>query len=200
MLGRGWDDFAAYRTDVVLLCFIHPLLGIVLVRLVFGYGVLPLLFPVASGFALVGPAATVGLYEMSRRREQGHAVSWLASRVVYAPPLWCHPDAVGVGFLFAVLVLTISAISFPPLLARSTGLPEAIGASVRAVVMNPAPMAAWGLVVVADLVAGSIPLFRGLAVVLPVLGHATWHLNRLMVRPAAVRISISRRQSGVRTS
>ncbi len=85
VLGRGWDDFAAYRTDVVLLCFIHPLLGIVLVRLVFGYGVLPLLFPVASGFALVGPAATVGLYEMSRRREQGHAVSWLASRVVYAP-------------------------------------------------------------------------------------------------------------------
>ena len=70
-LARGIDDFAAFRGDVVFLVFIYPLAGLVLARLIFGYGLLPLLFPLASGFALIGPIAAVGLYEMSRRREAG---------------------------------------------------------------------------------------------------------------------------------
>ena len=74
-LARGFDDFAAYRTDVIVLCLIYPVIGLVLARLAFGYGMLPLLFPLASGFALVGPIAAVGLYEMSRRRERGD-VAW----------------------------------------------------------------------------------------------------------------------------
>ena len=65
-LARGFDDFAAYRTDVIFLCVIYPVIGLVLARLAFGYGMLPLLFPLASGFALVGPFAAIGLYEMSR--------------------------------------------------------------------------------------------------------------------------------------
>jgi uncharacterized membrane protein len=46
------------------------------------------------------------------------------------------------------------------------------------VLANPVPMAAWGLIVAGSLVLGSIPLFVGLAFVMPVLGHATWHLYR----------------------
>src|SRR5437763_10257795 len=75
-LRRGLDDFAAFRTDVAFLCVIYPLAGLVLARLAFGYDMLPLLFPLASGFALIGPVAAVGLYEMSRRREAGLDAGW----------------------------------------------------------------------------------------------------------------------------
>src|SRR5712672_3273791 len=88
VLARGLDDFGAYRTDVIFLCVIYPIVGLVLARLAFGYEMLPLVFPLASGFALVGPLAAVGLYEMSRRREAGMVVTWAdALEVVRAPSL-----------------------------------------------------------------------------------------------------------------
>jgi uncharacterized membrane protein len=88
---------------------------------------------------------------------------------------------VGVGFLFAVLAMAISVVSFPMLIDRDVGLDTAIATSVRAVKQNPVPMAAWGLIVAASLVLGSIPLFIGLVAVVPILGHATWHLYRRLV-------------------
>jgi uncharacterized membrane protein len=87
----------------------------------------------------------------------------------------------GIGFLFALLVLLISVVSFPLLLDRDVGFGAAVWTSVRAVTVNPIPMALWGLVVAAGLLVGSIPLFLGLIIVLPVLGHATWHLYRKVV-------------------
>src|SRR3546814_10935765 len=60
VLARGLGDFATYRTDVIFLCIVYPIAGLVLARLTFGYDMLPLLFPLASGFALPGPAAPVG--------------------------------------------------------------------------------------------------------------------------------------------
>ena len=77
------------------------------------------------------------------------------------------------GFVFAVIVLATTVISFPLL-------------PVRAVAANPGPMAVWGLIVAALLIVGSIPLFAGLAVVVPILGHATWHLYRKVVEPSDV--------------
>jgi uncharacterized membrane protein len=85
--------------------------------------------------------------------------------------------------LFAALVLAISAISFPLLLDRDVGAAVAVHTSLRVIAANPLPMALWGLIVAAALVIGSIPFFVGLTVVVPVLGHATWHLYRRTVEP-----------------
>jgi uncharacterized membrane protein len=232
-LRRGLADFEANRTDVIFLCVIYPVLGLVLGRVASGYGLLPLVFPLASGFALVGPFAAIGLNEMSRRRERGGEVRWVdafgvlrapsigsiallglmlislfllwlvAAQIIYNVTLGPQAPAsvasflgdvlgtdagwtmivvgIGVGFLFAVLVLSISVVSFPLLLDRDVGIGTAISTSVRAVAANPGVMAVWGFVVACALVLGSVPLFVGLVVVLPVLGHATWHLYRKVV-------------------
>lgn len=229
----GLADFGAYRTDVIFLALIYPIAGVILARAAVSYDMLPLIFPLASGFVLIGPLAAIGLYEMSRRREQGQDVTWVAAfgavrspaiaaiaalglllaaifiawlfaaQAIYAATLGPEPPVAlasfirdvfttrdglimivagcGVGFLFAVAVLAISVVSFPLLLDQDVAVHTAIATSVRAVVANPREMAAWGLIVVGSLVLGSIPLFVGLIVVMPVLGHATWHLYRRLI-------------------
>jgi uncharacterized membrane protein len=87
----------------------------------------------------------------------------------------------GVGFLFAVAVLTISVVSFPMLLDKDVDAATAVLTSVRAVIANPMTMAMWGLIVAVGLALGSLPCLVGLAIVLPVLGHSTWHLYRKVV-------------------
>jgi uncharacterized membrane protein len=232
-LAKGLDDFAASRSDVIFLCLIYPVAGLVLARLAFGYDMLPLLFPLVSGFALVGPVAGIGLYEMSRRREQNLSAGggdafgvvhspafgsivllglvlfavyllWLAvANVIYDLTLGPEPPVsiaafshdvfvtargwamivvgIGVGFLFALLVLAISVVSFPLLIDRDVDVDTAVRTSLRACLASPGPMALWGLIVAAGLVVGSIPALLGLIVIMPVLGHATWHLYRRVV-------------------
>jgi len=87
----------------------------------------------------------------------------------------------GVGLVFAAVVMSISVVAFPMMLDREASVGEAVATSVRAVVANPVPMLAWGLVVLGLFVLGCLPLFVGLAVVMPILGHATWHLYRRLV-------------------
>jgi uncharacterized membrane protein len=89
----------------------------------------------------------------------------------------------GVGFLFAALTSTISAVSFPLLLDRDVGAAVALLTSIRVVATNPETMALWGLIITALLVIGSVTFFLGLTVVIPVLGHATWHLYRKAIEP-----------------
>jgi uncharacterized membrane protein len=234
-LRLGWEDFKAVPSHAIVLCVIYPVLGLVLFRMVLGYSVLPLLFPLAAGFTLIGPFAAIGLYELSRRRERGEqAAAWDAIQVLRAPsfgamlelgtlllilfivwiatadaiyiatfgnaPAASIPDfathvlttpkgwflifvGCGVGFLFAVVALCVSAVSFPLMLDRHATAIDSIRMSLRAVMKNPLAMAVWGLIVAALLVIGSLPFFVGLAVVLPLLGHATWHLYRKVVEP-----------------
>ena len=110
-----------------------------------------------------------------------------------------------IGFIFAVVVLCTTVIAFPLLLDRDVGAYEAIYTSVRAVLANPVTMAIWGLIVAVLLIIGSLPVFVGLAVVLPILGHATWHLYRKLVeaavaqrpeRPEESRLSLLFRDEG----
>src|SRR6202049_1382308 len=85
-LRLGWEDFKAVPSHAIVLCVIYPVLGLVLFRMVLGYSVLPLLFPLAAGFTLIGPFAALGLYELSRRRERGEeAAAWNAVHVLRAP-------------------------------------------------------------------------------------------------------------------
>src|SRR5215475_4840478 len=87
-LRLGWEDFKEMPSHAIVLCVIYPVLGLALFRLVLGYSVLPLLFPLAAGFTLIGPFAALGLYELSRRRERGEeAAAWDAIRVLRAPSL-----------------------------------------------------------------------------------------------------------------
>jgi uncharacterized membrane protein len=235
-LTRGLDDFSAMPSHAIFLCLIYPLVGMFLAALMLGYNVLPLIFPIAAGFALLGPIAALHLYELSRRREAGLDVSWgNAFDVLHSPSFpaiaalgvvlfvlflawiataqWLYQSLFGVlrpesmesfardilttstgwklilignavGFVFALVAFTLSVVTFPLLLDRDIGLAEAVATSVRAVAANPVTMAVWGVIVAALLGIGFLTLFVGLAVVIPVLGHATWHLYRRVVEPA----------------
>ncbi len=101
LLARGFADLGAYRTDVVFLCLIYPVVGLVLARFAFDSDLLQLLFPVTFGFALLGPIAAVGLYEMSRQREQGNKASWAAAFGVV------HSPSFGAIVVLGLLLLTI---------------------------------------------------------------------------------------------
>ena len=89
-----------------------------------------------------------------------------------------------VGFLFAAAVLATSVVSFPLLIDRRVGVALAIVTSVRVAQRNPMIIAIWGLIVAALLAIGILPFLLGLVIVLPILGHATWHLYRKAVVPA----------------
>ena len=103
-LRQGWEDFKAVPSHAIILCVIYPVLGLLLARAAFGYAVIPLLFPLAAGFALLGPFAALGLYELSRRRESGEEPSaWDALDVLRSPSFGAM---LGLGTLLLALFVT----------------------------------------------------------------------------------------------
>src|ERR1700740_1015202 len=111
-LRLGWEDFKAVPSHAIILCVIYPVLGLVLARTVLGYSVLPLLFPLAAGFALLGPFAALGLYELSRRREAGLTASAWDSFDVLRTPSFGAMLGLGVLLLalFVAWIMTAQAV------------------------------------------------------------------------------------------
>lgn len=232
-LRRGWEDFKAQPSHLAFIALIYPVAGVLLAHLTVSYNIFPLLFPLLGGFALLGPFAAIGLYEISRRRERGldssweHAfalvrspaigqigllgamltglfVGWLFSAwFIYRSLLGLPPDVTtadflravfttfdgwvmvvvgnSVGLLFAILAFSMSVVAFPHIIDRRVDVATAVKTSIAAVEHNPRVMMVWGLMVTGLLVLGCLPMLIGLIVVMPVLGHATWHLYRKVV-------------------
>ena len=80
-----------------------------------------------------------------------------------------------VGSLFAAIVFSISAFSLPMIVDRKTDMVTAVVTSVNAVLRNKAAMVVWALLIIAAVAAGIVTAFIGLAITLPLIGHATWH-------------------------
>jgi len=234
-LKEGYDDFNAMPTLGVFLAVLYPLFALILTLLLVrnGKDLLHLAFPMVAGLTLIGPAVSVFLFELSRRRERGLDVRWRSAfdfvhTSSFAPILalsilmtllylaWLFmaqflyfglfgedtpisaADFVNqlvttrrggalmvygvlLGFLFAVAALAISVVAFPLLLDKPVSAATAVATSIRAVAANSMVMAVWGVMVAVLLAAGAIVFLLGLAVVLPILGHSTWHLYRKVV-------------------
>lgn len=89
-----------------------------------------------------------------------------------------------VGAALATILFSLTVVSFPLILDRDVDVVTAMITSVRAVGSNTGPMLFWAAVIGALLTVSILPMFLGLLVTLPILGHATWHLYRRVVEPA----------------
>lgn len=237
-LKQGWEDFLDRRGDLIFIGLIYPIAVVFAVLFAFKISILPIIFPLFAGSALLGPIVATGYYEIARRRERDLDARWshffdvikgpagfgivslstvlfllfvawvLAAYTIYFATMGTLPPEtvrtagdfiysvfatseglrmliVGnlVGLGFALVALGISIISFPMLVDKPVGWPTAVRTSVRVAWNNPVATIAWGLTVAVLLILGTIPAFIGLAVALPVLGYATWHLyTRAVVR------------------
>lgn len=232
-LREGWRDFLCAPTQLFFLALIYPVVGVLLAAAAAQRDLLMLVWPMTAGFALLGPVAATGLYEISRRRERGDGAGWTDALRVFASPaigsvlvlgaallaifaawilaargligLDVGPDAptslsgvshlilhtkrgmallldgTTVGLVFAAAVLCLTIVSVPLLLDRDVGIVVAVRTSLAAVAHNAGMTALWGALVAGLLLVGSVPLFVGLTIVVPVLGHASWHLYRRLV-------------------
>jgi uncharacterized membrane protein len=233
-LGAGWRDFRASPGVSLAYGAIFVLAGLVLAAGLFAANAIYLFVPLATGFLLVGPAATLGFYAISRDLEAGRHPSFAGALRAYrsnpGPMLYVgfallalllvwlrlaqlvfaltFPSAIGfdapsllhatlftgdgqmflaitlaMGAVVAALVFAGAAFALPLLLDRPVGMVEAVATSWTAVELNLPAMAVWAVLLVVLTAAGMALGFVGLAVTLPLAGHATWHAYRAVIRP-----------------
>ena len=229
VLRQGLDDLRHSRTDALLTAVIFPVAGLLFAAAFIIQGLLPFIFPLLSGFALLGPLATLWFAALSRQRERNvesirevfsasrlNAIqrlsftailiffAWnVSAAIIYYQTLGIskeNPNAFflirvftttaglelmiigcAVGFVFALITLAISVISVPMVIDRPVTAWQAVMVSLQAVARNPAFVLCWGAVVAVAMALAAIPCLLGFVIVLPVLGHATWHIYRKMV-------------------
>ena len=236
-LSAGVRDFARTPSHLIVLGLLYPIVVALLAVWTSGNNAWPLIYPLITGFAFLGPLAVLPLYEMSRRLSRGEEPSWSAAIEVFktrslasvmlvglvllvlftawlttaqalyisafgiAAPhslnaflnqlffttegreLIVYGNLIGLGF--AVTVLAVSFVTLPLLLDQDVGAAVAVLTSIRIVTRNPLVTLTWGMIVAVGLLLGAALLLVGLAVVIPILGHATWHLYRLAMAPEA---------------
>jgi uncharacterized membrane protein len=230
---QGLRDFRAAPAYGIVFGGFYAAGGIVIVLGVTALGLGYLVYPLAAAFALIGPFAAIGLYEVSRRREAGSALSWhevlgtifkqrnrrlawMGLVTVFFFVVWIYlvrllvalflgtrsfptfddflvaltmtPEGLlflflgnAIGALLSIALFSLTFVSFPLLLDRDVDVVTAIITSVRAVVASPLVAIGWAIIVVLLLIVACLPFFLGVLVVLPVLGHTTWHLYRKIV-------------------
>lgn len=235
-LASGLRDFQAAPRFGLVFGGVYALGGIAILACVAGFGWSYLAYPLAAGFALIGPFAAVGLYEVSRRLANGQPLTWEAiGRTVFAQGkremgwmafvtlfvfiFWMYqarllvvlflgfhataslrefivlvtttPEGIlfllvgnAVGAVLALVLFSLTVVSFPLLLERDVDFVTAMITSVRAVTTSPLPLISWAAIIVIELLLAALPFFLGLLIVLPILGHATWHLYTRIVAPA----------------
>ncbi|NOX96437.1 MAG: DUF2189 domain-containing protein [Alphaproteobacteria bacterium] len=232
-LRLGFDDFKAKPSHMFVLGLLYPFAAAIAAGAALDHNFVPLLFPIATGFALTGPFAAIVLYEISYRRERGQNFTWLEIGAVFkaasswaviilglaAFGLWLvtaqaiFNAAMGgvststlfefleyvlttpqgwaliifgnaAGFVFAAIVLASNVVSFPMLLDRNVGAPAAVATSLRVTAASPFTIALWGLIIAGSMLIGFVTVI-GMAVILPVIGHASWHVYRKAVARAS---------------
>ena len=232
-LAAGWRDMWAAPRISISYGVAFALLSVRLTAGLMVAGMQSLVLALAGGFLLIGPIAAVGLYETSRRLENGQSIvlrdlvqagskapgqlgffgavlaflylAWLQIAFLlfmlflgggglpppsaFVPTLLFTSHGLGllvtgtvVGCLFSLVVFAISAISVPLLMTRRADAMTAIAASVTTVLVNPKPLALWAAIVAGCMILGIATLYAGLILVFPLIGHATWHAYRDLVR------------------
>ncbi len=233
-LDQGIRDFRAAPKYGLFFGAFYAAAGWLLISLIYSLDHPYLAYPMATGFALFAPFAATGLYDVSRRLEQGEPLSWtavlgsikavsgrelawMAVVTVFTLIIWLDIAAflffafmgfgggtsdnlvneilttsrgwvflaIGnlVGAVLAAIVFSYSAVSFPMLYDRNVDFVTAMVTSVKTVLKNPWAMAIWAIIIAVHLALSLISLFVGLIVVLPILGHTTWHIYRKAVGP-----------------
>ncbi|KIC11963.1 cytochrome C oxidase subunit I [Leisingera sp. ANG-M1] len=132
-LAAGLEDFAACRSDAMFLVLFYPLIGIAMVVMSLSMNLLPLIVPMIMGFAILGPVAAVGLYEMSRRREAGAEPQWLDAFAVLRSPAF---GAILVLGLYLAGLFMVWLVAADMIYSRTLGPepPESIASFAAAVV------------------------------------------------------------------